>query len=406
MPRVLLDEKNIKSDYQTIEHRKRREVLKDTIKKFSQKDSAERYLQQAQKNHEFWASKSQISPQKVRVVSGDWGDVTRDLSKGNGAVYAVLNMANAYVPGGGYLEGMIAQEENIYRRSNCHFFIHDEEMNKTKSRYTSTETDLINAEFGRVYLDVEHPRVCIKGSEGANVSGYNDLHPEEYFLFYELKSAADDLRDGSAFNEKSMRRKIVAQLETLKEKKITHIVLSAFGCGAFVNPADKVALIYKQELEKRSADFEDVVFAIYNPGYGPNNVAPFTKVLDGLPLMKKSSSPFWVKGEQKQSSEKYGDLSSSSLSLEHIREIKNQISILNKEISSYWPYPNKDRKILKVLGLEALLKKSTQMDAGSAIAQVESEFADIRKGSISTRTADLLDRIRKDRYPSRFKSIE
>ena len=84
----------------------------------------------------------------------------------------------------------------------------------------------------------------------------------------------------------------------------------------------------------------------------------------------------------------------SSFSDEHVREIQSQITTLQKEISSVWPFPNKDRKIEKIKGLKALLIMSTQMEACLALDQIEEEFPEIRKGSISTRTAALLDRIR------------
>ena len=68
---------------------------------------------------------------------------------------------------------------------------------------------------------------------------------------------------------------MAAQLDTLIEGGIKHAVLSAFGCGAFGNPADQVAAIYREELEKRSEHFECVAFAIFHPGYGPDNYTPF-----------------------------------------------------------------------------------------------------------------------------------
>ena len=92
-----------------------------------------------------------------------------------------------------------------------------------------------------------------------------------------------------------------------------HVVLSAFGCGAFKNPAHEVARIYREELHKRAVDFDVVSFAIYNAGYGPDNYDAFVQAFEDWPcgglarkmkdLFKDDSvpgaefvngSPFWL----------------------------------------------------------------------------------------------------------------
>ena len=62
-----------------------------------------------------------------------------------------------------------------------------------------------------------------------------------------------------------------------------HAVLSAFGCGAFQNPAHHVATIYRRELRKRRARFDVVAFAIFHAGYGPDNYTPFAEAFEGWP---------------------------------------------------------------------------------------------------------------------------
>jgi len=57
-------------------------------------------------------------------INLDWGECTQILTKLHGREFAVLNFANAFVPGGGYVEGCSAQKENIFRRTDLHFHGH------------------------------------------------------------------------------------------------------------------------------------------------------------------------------------------------------------------------------------------------------------------------------------------
>ena len=231
------------------------------------------------------------------VVAGDWGDVTLNLSKKYGQTFAVLNMAHAKSPGGGggYVHGAPAQEENMFRRTDCHFSLSREKMYITDTKYfnvvegdylyTQQVEDLINAKDGEVVLDMNTPRFCFRSGEtdAAKFHGYQYLAGDDVFPFYEMLAAAEDLRqdaDGkkrteeemiAAFDAESCRKRVRAQFETLRHKRQRYAVLSAFGCGAFGNPTEEVANIYAELLTAYKADFDLVAFAIFAPGYGPSD---------------------------------------------------------------------------------------------------------------------------------------
>jgi hypothetical protein len=280
---LLSEEEAVRRGWGRSDCARRREVLRETIAAFHQANPPERYRELAKRNLERWKERSSAADSggRVDVYPGDWGEVARSLTVKHGQCFAVLNMANAYVPGGAYVEGAIAQEENMFRRTDCHFRIREDQYDSTSDRYHPQMTKLLSAEEGAVYLDVEQPRVCIRGPEDRSRAdlGYDWLPENEVFPFFELRAAAQDLRDGSEFDPSDARRRVAAQLETLRDRGIRHVVLGAFGCGAFRNPADRVAAIYRDEIASRAADFAVTAFAIFSAGYGPDNFTPFASAM-------------------------------------------------------------------------------------------------------------------------------
>ena len=266
------------------ESARRRQVLDETLRAFLAADPPAHFHQLARGNHARWAGNAEASPDTVdvQILAGDWGEITLDLSRRYGKTFAVLNMANAYIPGGGYIEGAASQEENLYRRSDCHFYIRDEDYDREADRYRPHMTELISGATGRVYLDSNHPRVCIRGvEESAQPNlGYCWLAEDEVFSFYELRSAAQDLRDGTRFDAAIARQQIAAQLDTLIDAGIRHAVLGAFGCGAFRNPADGVAAIYREEIGKRRESFSILAFAIRHMPDSASNLLPFQRAFE------------------------------------------------------------------------------------------------------------------------------
>jgi hypothetical protein len=251
-------------------------VLKDTLTKLENKGN--NYYSIALANIKNWESKrtqSEYSIQdnddcKIFVEDGDWGEIALKYTKRYSVIFACLNMANALTFGGGYIDGMAAQEENMFRRTDCHFSI--EQTQIPDGMYSSQMTELVNGETGRVYFDWRIPRVCIKGEEDytKNNLGYADLPNQEIFPFYELRTAAIDARAKTIattdipYDKENTRKRIISQLETLIAHDVKCVILGAFGCGAFENPPTDIAELYKQEIGKYKKYFRIIVFAIYS----------------------------------------------------------------------------------------------------------------------------------------------
>lgn len=287
---------------------------------------------QAEINLSQWA-KEQASPANlVEVVKKDWGLATLQATKKYGKSYAVLNMANPVFPGGGCLEGLNAQEENIWHRSTCitslldNHVIFDERSrsfyyNEMTTKMLEAKIKMSNAEHfklkkicgsvGSVTYKAffsKEPRVCFRGPEvQANSSGsvftesiiptlldinqsYFFLPKQDIFPFYELRSAAPShvaLSEKAQYKDE-IRRRIESQLDTLILEGQKNVTLGAWGCGVFKNDPEIVAEIYREEIEKRADFFEHIVFAIINSGRS-DKYAIFEQKLNNIKLRSEAS---------------------------------------------------------------------------------------------------------------------
>ena len=255
---------------------KRKLIFEETVR-FLKPTTVDAIRVVAQANFEAWEASAKQSRPIVSAYAGrasiyceesDGLRVASLLTILYGKKVAVLNFANAFVFGGGVRMGAGAQEENMFRRSDCYVCKKLHEMD-AQDRYSPSHTKELNAENGMVFLDMRQDRVCIRDQEEETHTdlGYRFMRQCELFPFIEMRAAAKDLRQpqhamtDAAF-EIDCRRRIEAQFATLIANGVKCVVLGAFGCGAFRNNPSIVARVYMEAVVRYASHFDVIAFAI------------------------------------------------------------------------------------------------------------------------------------------------
>ncbi|KAI5796575.1 hypothetical protein EDC01DRAFT_651928 [Geopyxis carbonaria] len=158
---------------------------------------------------------------------------------------AVLNMASAFKPGGGFLNGSKAQEESLCMRSTLHAAL-------PKAWYPLPEVCCAHTKDVCVFRSPESEM-----EEGVGSKWYVDV-----------LSAAAVCRPsrelvGTAAYRALWREKMRCVLRTAVEGGAEVVVLGAWGCGAYRNPVAEVVAAWKEVLGERTwGNLEEVMFAV------------------------------------------------------------------------------------------------------------------------------------------------
>lgn len=203
---------------------------------------------------------------------------------------AVLNFASATNPGGGVVNGSSAQEECLCRCSNLYFCLNTKPMwNGFYEPHRNEKNPLHNDDI--IYT----PNVTVFKTDTSNPK----LMPEENWYYVDvITCAAPNLREcpsnrynsGDGFcsvkvtdkellaiHEKRLRK----ILDTALSHRATSIVLGAFGCGAFQNKPEVVALAAKNVIKDYLYSFKNIEFAVYSRN-DDINFRTFARILGNI----------------------------------------------------------------------------------------------------------------------------
>ena len=223
----------------------------------------------------------------IRVINADSIDAALEISTTdpNGTPplkpVLVLNMANAYHPGGGWLHGALAQEEVLCYRSSLSFTLKRRFYPIPDKAGIYSPTVLIIRESlaqGHDLLDLSHPEE-LPVLSFVSVAAIRDPAISRTLAGKE-KYEHDRDRD-------MMKEKMRVILRIAAATGHRRLVLGALGCGAFGNPRAEVARCWREVFEEGEFEgvwWESVVFAVMEEGGkwdGDGNFGEFWRDLDG-----------------------------------------------------------------------------------------------------------------------------
>ena len=180
----------------------------------------------------------------------------------------VLNFAD-FFNAGGYVEfGASSQEESLCRCSTLYFCLNDKEIKK--SFYENHKKLQEEKKIDFRYNDdcIWTPQVTVFKSDTESPV----LMEEKDWFYVDVitcaapnvakKTKATLMTKGELYVILKKRFKRI--LEIAKHNKEDALILGAFGCGAFGNPPEIVALAASAALKDFESDFKAVEFAIYS----------------------------------------------------------------------------------------------------------------------------------------------
>lgn len=197
-------------------------------------------------------------------------DAIRGLVAEGKSRIGVLNFASAKNPGGGFLNGAMAQEESLAASSTLYrtLIAHEEyyQANRAQSSMMYTDYGIYSPEVtffrnGKFRLE-EHP---------VNAS----------VLTLPAVNMGQAVRKGEDIDqaERVMRRRMKLALAIFAEWGERHLVLGAYGCGVFRNDPKKIAAWWKEILDEgMDIYFDTILYAVLDRDEEGNCIRAFREV--------------------------------------------------------------------------------------------------------------------------------
>jgi len=270
------------------------EVFKDTERLVNTNPKLKESVQASTDNQKLILEKDKLTVQNLNRYTEDVKVVVsknrtyQAASAYKGMKVAVHNFASASNPGGGVVRGANAQEECLCRCSGLYFNLNTKKMwDGFYAPHRASHNPLHNDDI--IYT----PEVTVFKTDTANPK----LLPEkEWYNVDVITCAAPNLRErpSNSYNsgDGNRRAKVTdKELLSIHEKRLGRIldvafiegdevvILGAFGCGAFMNNPEVVAMAAKNVIKDYQKAFKAIEFAIYCSPRDERNYKIFKRIL-------------------------------------------------------------------------------------------------------------------------------
>lgn len=166
----------------------------------------------------------------------------------------ILNFADAFKPGGGYLNGRSPQEETLCRQTLLYPTLIAEESQQLYEKNRNIKNCSINNDL----------MIYSENVEVIRDDSYEFI--EDKFKVNIISCAAiDNRRKHFGNSSKIMERRIRKIIKLAAFEKNDILILGAFGCGIFKNNPNEIAYIFRKILiqENMKDHFQSIWFPIY-----------------------------------------------------------------------------------------------------------------------------------------------
>lgn len=186
-----------------------------------------------------------------RVENLSTVDAIRKLAQEGREHIGVLNFASAKNPGGGFINGAMAQEESLAASSTLYrtLLAHEEYYQKNRAQSSMMYTDHAIYSPDVVFFRDGLFRL-VESPVKASVLTLPAVNMGQVVLKGENTEEA----------KRIMRRRMKLALTIFAQQGAKHLVLGAYGCGVFRNDPNLIAAWWQELLEESMGGYFDSVF--------------------------------------------------------------------------------------------------------------------------------------------------
>lgn len=163
----------------------------------------------------------------------------------------ILNLASWKYRGGGAETGAMAQEEELFRRSN--YFKSFDDKNYHMKVGESFYTDVVTIIKDNMYKDLLNPfivsMIAMSALQNPTLTAEGNLTEEDY--------SKTEMIIGNIFKVAIQNGK-------------RNIILGAIGCGVYGNPSHDIINIFNEKIRIYGSMFDNIVFSVLSSGNNEN----------------------------------------------------------------------------------------------------------------------------------------